>query len=136
MNAKTRLLATLRELCDEIGPEDGAPPKRREGRSSNSIQDQRLAGRVARVVALALGAADDPALAALCVLGGRPDPDPRRIELRLCAPGVRDPAQIEALRARLDAASGLLRDAVAADLQRKRTPRLRFVVLPDEEVAP
>ena len=135
MESKQRLLAALRELCEEIGPDDNQLPKRKEERKSTETQDKRLAGRVGRSVSLALGACEDPELGALIVLETRPDPDARRVLLRLCRPGLHNPAEIEALHARLKAASGLLREAVAADLSRRQTPRLRFALVPDE-VAP
>lgn len=132
MNSRERLLAQLRELCDEIGPEDGAPTKRKERRYSSVTQDQRLAGRVARSIALALGGCDDPLLTTLVVLDGRPDPDARRVLVRLLLPGAPDDEAVDQAHARLLAASGLLRSAVAADLARRLTPRLRFVVLRQE----
>lgn len=131
MNSQERLRAQLRALCAEPGPEDGAPLRRKERRSSSNIADLRLAGRVAQSVALALGATEDPVLSTLVVLGGEPDPDARRVRLRLMWPGCAQPAQLDHAHARLVAAQGLLRAAVAQDLQRKATPRLRFVVQAD-----
>ncbi len=133
MNARERLMAQLRLLCAEPCPEDGQARRRKERRPPRDTQDLRLAGRVARSVALALGAGDDPTLNALVVLEGRPDPDAARVLVRVVLSGSRDPAELDAAHARLAAAGGWLRSAVAQDLARRQVPRLRFEVLPDEE---
>ena len=131
MSNQERALWRMRELCGELGPEDGIDPRefkrRREGESRQEGKQKtlRLCGQIARSIELCLGTATDTLLVQLVVDTVEPAPDASRLRVVMtCDPraGI-DPD--EAL-ARLRRASGWLRSEVAASIHRKKTPVLMF----------
>lgn len=127
MSIDQKLLAQMRALCEEIGPEDGLSPqqlqrRRHAERREINAKDRRLCGQAARSLNLTLPTAADPRLRALLVLRVAPAPDLRR----LCA--YYDPGEqpISETQAALEAARPWLRAELARALHRKRVPELRF----------
>lgn len=113
MNSKKRLEALRRELCSELGPDDGLDPRLR-GRTrdqNNNIRDLRLCGEVARILSLELGD----------VLVERVEPAPDASRLRVWI-------HTDDLDAVLRQQSRL-RAAVAGGIRRKRAPDLIFTVV-------
>jgi ribosome-binding factor A len=85
-----------------------------------------LCREVQRALAAALGALDDPLLAAAYVVAVTPAPDAGRLLVTVAPPaGATD---LALLLERLRRAAGELREELAADLQRKRTPELAFAL--------
>lgn len=114
MISKKRLEAVRRELCSELGPDDGQEPRRRDRPRDErgDIRDLRLCGEVARILSLSL---DD-------VLVERVEPAPDATRLRVWV-RPEDLDRIERQRLRL-------RAAVAAAIRRKRAPDLIFAAVP------
>lgn len=120
----------MRELCAELGPDDGMSPHDLKKLERRRRPPTRLAGQIKRALSLALGAASDPCLAALWVVSVTADPDPGRfrIEVQLLDPALAVPPEI--VEAHLAAARGWLRTEVAGAIRRRRAPDLVFVCLP------
>lgn len=133
----------MRTVCGEIGPEDGVDPRlparsrRRPGVRRSAAGPRPVPGRKARQLAsqvfetlgaVLAGDTGDDLLGALRVVSVEPAPDASRLLVTLAPPATADP---DALRARLDRASGWLRTEVAAAVTRKRAPRLSFQLVPD-----
>lgn len=74
------------------------------------------------------GELDDPTLDGLWVVDVQPEPGGAALLVTVAAP---DHAELEPIRASLDAVRGRLRSEVAAAITRKRTPHLRFAVIPE-----
>jgi ribosome-binding factor A len=126
MNIDKKLLAQMRELCDEIAPEDGLSPaqlrrSRREARRTHR-KDHQLCGQVARALNLALPAAGDPRLQGVIIHRVVLAPDAARLRAEY-DPGGQPLGEVQAA---LEAARGWLRGEVARAIHRKRTPELRF----------
>ena len=79
------------------------------------------------------GLCSDPILQELDVLHVEPAPDSRRLRVVVC-PSSRD-VHVDQVRQRLAAAYGLLREAVATTVRRRRAPELVFEVRLDDEVS-
>lgn len=94
---------------------------------------QQICARAYEVLSLALeGECRDPLLQQLSVRAVLPDPDGSRLAVHVSAPvGESAPAILEAL----ERAKGLLRSQLASELNKKRTPNLRFVLY-DEDKEP
>jgi ribosome-binding factor A len=73
------------------------------------------------------GELEDPTLDGLWVVDVQPEPGGAALLVTVAAP---DGAELEPIRASLDALRGRLRSEVAAAITRKRTPHLRFAVIP------
>lgn len=117
-----KLLARLRELCAEPGPDDGLP--RRRKRRSNRSQDRKLrqlCGAVSRAVGLALGSSTDPVLRACWVTSVEPFPDASTLRVKV---STLESVDFDTLLRSLGAATPWLRAEVATAIQRRRTPRL------------
>ena len=71
----------------------------------------------------------DPYLRDLEVLSVEPGPDRAIVVVTLSAPAT-SAEQLEMVRRCLEAASGVLRSAIAGATNRKRVPTLRFRVIP------
>lgn len=115
MISKKRLEAIRRELCSELGPDDGLEPRRRDRSSEprRDVHDLRLCGQVARILSLEL---DD-------VLVERVEPAPDATRLRVWV-HTDDLGALERRRPQL-------REAVATAIRRRRAPDLVFArVLP------
>lgn len=77
------------------------------------------------------GELDDPTLDGLWVVEVQPEPGGTALLITVAAP---DDAELELIRASLDGLRGRLRSEVAAAITRKRTPHLRFAVIPERAV--
>lgn len=99
-------------------------------RSKSQHKLSQLCAQVEDVVSLSLGDSEDPRLRDLVVESVVPGADASRLLVRVVAPEGADLEQIEALYAALQHAGGWLRRQVAAEIHRKRTPELSFLVLP------
>ena len=139
MNSDARLLARMRELCAEIGAEDGIDPRLLEKRSRHrgpSRKTQQLCGQVSRAISLALASSAEPCLQALTVARVCPAPDVRRLRFELTSTDPRILSDPGATLARVAAAAGWLRTEVGAGLSRRRVPGLVFHWRPPVEVEP
>ncbi|NVB43234.1 hypothetical protein G6O69_35750 [Pseudenhygromyxa sp. WMMC2535] len=85
-----------------------------------------------RVDLVLAGELDDPILDGLWVAEVEPEPGSTAILVTLIVPNDADIAEV---RAHLDAVHGHLRSEVAAAIHRKRTPHLRFALLPERAIA-
>ena len=85
-----KTLEQMRLLVAELDPDDGVPARQRRRmerrQDSHTARQRRLCGQVARALTLALPTAYDTRLSSLVVVEVVPDPDLRRLELRLAAP--------------------------------------------------
>jgi ribosome-binding factor A len=86
-----------------------------------------------RVDLVLAGELADPNLDGLWVLEVAPEPGGAALLITLVAP---DHAELAAIRASLDVARGHLRSEVAAAIHRKKTPNLRFAVIPETALRP
>jgi len=119
-------------LCAEVGPEDGLDPRKffrpKEIRSIDH-KALRLAGHVARTLALSFpGGAEDAVLSECAVVSVEPCLDGSRLLVTIgpARPGAAlDPARV---LERIERVRGHLRAEVAASLRRKRAPELVFRV--------
>jgi ribosome-binding factor A len=110
-------------------------PRGRSGERSvnNQHKLEQLCAQVERALVLTLaGDCQNPILNNLDVYDVTPAPDASRLLVRVCCRF----ASLDELAAAYDAltrAKGLMRSAVAAELNRKRTPELSFVVIAPEQ---
>lgn len=103
-------------------------------RSRNSARRDRklaqLCAQVEEIVSLALGDAADHRLQDLVVQSVSPGPDGARLLVTVVAAPPSDLESLEELHGALESARSWLRQQVAAEIHRKRTPDLAFQVLP------
>lgn len=92
-----------------------------------------LCAQVEEIMSLALGDAADPRLHDLVVRSVSPGPDGARLLVAVVATHPLDLESLEALHGALASARPWLRQQVAAEIHRKRTPDLAFQVLPPWE---
>jgi ribosome-binding factor A len=104
-----------------------ASGRTRGSRHSNDTKALQLCRQVQRRLDLALAELDDPVLQGLWVQSVVQEPGGRALLVEVVVP---DLAAVVPTLARLDAARGHLRSEVAAAINRKRTPHLQFVVVP------
>ena len=98
--------------------------------ASNERKVRQLCRQVHQRVDLVLaGELDDPTLDGLWVVEVQPEPGGAALLITVAAP---DDAELEPIRASLDALRGRLRSEVAAAITRKRAPHLRFAVIPQQ----
>lgn len=117
-----KLLARLRALCAEPGPDDGVRVRRsRRRRGGTDRKLLQLCGTVSRTVGLALGACGDPVLNSCWVESVTPAPDASCLRVTV---QTFEHIDVPAFEAALADASVWLRTEVASAIQRKRTPRL------------
>lgn len=92
---------------------------------------QQACAQAHEVLSLSIeGECRDPVLQQLSVRAVLPDPDGSRLAVYVSAPqGESAPAILEAL----ERAKGMLRSQLASELNKKRTPNLRFVLYDEEE---
>ena len=88
---------------------------------------RQLCRQIHEQIDLTLSSFDNPQLQTLWVLEVAKTPFSSAMQVTLVAP---DEADHNELRHHIDAARGRLRSEVAAAIHRKRTPHLRFVLLP------
>jgi ribosome-binding factor A len=97
--------------------------------TSDQRKIRQLCRQVQQQLELALGGDfDDPALALLWVVDVQPEPGGAALLVTVVAP---DDAELEPIRSSLESARGRLRSEVASAITRKRTPHLRFAVIPE-----
>lgn len=127
MKLDNKELARMRELCAELGHDDGQDT-RRSRRGGNRKKDDRkrkqLCGQVARTVGVSLSTSQEDSLCGLYVVAVTPTDINGRLRVWVAA---HDPAisPAQAL-ARLQAARSWLRSEVAAAISRRRVPDLTF----------
>jgi|GEM_PF-1173376 len=129
------LLERMRELVAEVGDGDGIPSrldKRRERQDQKRQKKGRrktrqLCGQVARILNIELPMSADPLLHGLWVEVVEPAPDTSRLRVTV-RPAAVDDVSPDLRLARLEAARGRLRTAVAEAITRKKSPDLCFVV--------
>ncbi|MCC6898344.1 MAG: hypothetical protein IT377_05180 [Polyangiaceae bacterium] len=88
------------------------------------------------MISLALGASEDARLRELIVHSVAPSAGGATLVVRVVLPGEASIEALEQAYHALAAARGWLRQQVAADIHRKRTPDLDFQVFPSWEAAP
>jgi ribosome-binding factor A len=119
--------------CDELGPDDGADPRKFLRKSEPRVRNRKalqLCRQAAEAIHYALGVdCRDPVLAQLQVVSVEPAPDTSRLLVTLTPAPSAEPRGPAEWPGRLGRASGLLRSAVAAGIHRKRTPELAFRVV-------
>jgi ribosome-binding factor A len=96
-------------------------------------QDRKLAqlcAEIEEIVGLALGDAADHRLHDLVVRSVTPGPDGARLLVAVVATRALDLDSLEELHGALQSARPWLRQQIAAEIHRKRTPDLAFQVLP------
>ena len=105
---------------------------RRHGRFAGGGEHklQQLCSQVEQVVGLALGGAADMRLQEVAVCGVVPAPDGTRLLVSVVPEQPSSWEQLEALQVALERAKPWLRQQVAGEIHRKRTPDLVFSVLP------
>ncbi len=91
---------------------------------------ERLCAQVEQAVSLALGGSEDERLRDLTVESVEPAPDGTRLLVSVVPAGGASLDELDDLYAALGRARGWLRQQVAAEIHRKRTPDLSFRVLP------
>lgn len=130
-----RWLARMRELCGELGPDDGIDPRDLKKPQKSDVPSPtpahdpklaRLGGQICRALNLALGASSDPVLCGAWIARAEPAPDASRF--RVVAGSTGDPDTDSALAAHLTAIRGWLRAEVAHAIRRRRVPELVFTV--------
>ncbi len=112
--------------------------RRRRSTSERSSKHQhkttQLCAQVERALSLTLGGdCTDPTLNSLSVADVTPAPDASRLLVRVIG-SASSPDELVEIYDALARSKGLLRAAIAAELNRKRTPQLSFVVVSAEEV--
>ena len=95
-----------------------------KSRSQTARSIGQLCREVERTLTYALAAAADPRLRDVTLVAVEPSPDPSCVQVTVIA------SDIAELAACLERARGALRAELARSLQRKRTPDLRFVIVP------
>ena len=109
-------------------------------RTRNSAKEDRklaqLCAQVEEIVSLALGDSADQRLHDLIVQSVSPGPDGARLLVAVVATNPLDLDSLEELHGALESARPWLRQQVAAEIHRKRTPDLAFQVLPPWEDDP
>jgi ribosome-binding factor A len=127
----------LESLCTELRPDDGLPPQEyhrrflREPRGPNQARSRQYCKAVYQSLEAGLaGVCADPRLKSLTVQSVETLHGGAKLLVTVTAPES-DPLVLAELEQTLHRASGLLRSIVAAEIQRKRTPQLRFQVLPE-----
>lgn len=130
MNSKKPSRRIHRDLCADVGPDDGIDPRdwqRPEGRRRPGRKLMQLCNQVAETLNVVLaGECGDDVLRDLAVLSVVPAAGSSRLLVTLgfgSLPGSADHAQ---LLQRLEKARGLLRTEVAAAINRRRAPDLVF----------
>jgi ribosome-binding factor A len=119
-------------LASETGTEDGIDPRllpRYERGKVTNRKALQLCRQVERTLSMVLaGLCGDDVLRELMVESVIPAPDSTRLLVTLTR-SRSDAATADEVLARLHRAHGLLRNAVAADLHRRKTPELTFHVM-------
>jgi ribosome-binding factor A len=118
-------------LCASIGPDDGFDPRDDEcgfPRPARNRKALQLCKQVAETLNLALAGCADPLLNDLLVVEVRPAPDSTRM-LVLVQSATKSQLAVPEVREHLERALGMLRQEVARQIHRRKTPDLAFNVL-------
>ena len=126
----------IHDLCAELRPDDGVPPKvlAKRRRSIGSVKAGRhRLEQLCKQVRIALSEAivcdcGDPVIQNLELLSVKPVTGSSVLEVILRSPEA-DLEALEEAERQLKGASGLLRAVVASAIHRKRVPQLRFRVV-------
>ncbi len=97
---------------------------------------ERLCAQVEQVVSLSLGGSEDERLRSLMVESVRVAGDGSRLVVSVVAGADVAPEELDEIHSALVHAGPWLRRQVAAEIHRKRTPDLSFVVLPPWQAEP
>jgi hypothetical protein len=134
----------LASLCAEVRPDDGIPPhilKKRQNRevsASTRVPPRSLPylKAVRQCLDAAFGSVcADPLLTDLTVRSLEPLGKGAKLLVVVEAPSAESP-HLRIIEASLQRAAGLLRSVVAGEVRRKRTPHLRFRVIPRDAGQP
>jgi ribosome-binding factor A len=118
-------------LCEALGPDDGLDPRDDKRASARPVRNRKalqLCKQVAETLSLALSGCADPLLNDLLVADVRPAPDSTRL-LVLVQSATRRPVSLADVSQHLEHARGLLRQEVARQIHRRKTPDLVFEIL-------
>jgi len=115
-------------LCDSFGPDDGRDDKRDSPRAVRNRKALQLCKQVADILNLALAGCADPLLNDLLVVDVRPAPDSTRM-LVMVQSATRTQTSLQDVLGHLERARGLLRQEVARQIHRRKTPDLVFDML-------
>jgi ribosome-binding factor A len=111
-------------------------PSRSHGSPSQHRKFARLCAQVAEVVSLSLGDSADERLRQLVVHSVDPSPDGSTLMVSVLVGADVGLDEIDEVFAALSRARSWLRQQIAAEIHRKRTPDLSFQVLPAWQVEP
>ncbi len=124
-------------VCESLGPDDGVPLELialRQRRRTRQRQPDHKALQYCKQAQHAIHDSlmcdcGDPYLRDLELVAVEPGPDRAVMVVTLAAP-ISSAPELEQVRRRLEAASGVLRSAIAGATHRKRVPSLHFRVVP------
>jgi ribosome-binding factor A len=122
-----------RQLCGDIGPEDGIDPRlaaRATGRKAGNHKGRQLGKEARHVLSLIFaGELGDPVFQDLEIIDVTPTDDGQflTVSLALIDNGI-DTSEALILE-KCQAVSGYLRSAIASSVKRKRVPALKFELL-------
>lgn len=127
MNQSRCWLDRARQLCDELGPEDGVDPRLLPSvhlAEKQSHKDKQLCKVAQRVLSLKMGEFSDPQLQTLSVIKVTSLHAGRSLLVVLSYSGL--PEQEVLVQQSLHAVEGSLRTAIAQSVKRKRIAALKF----------
>lgn len=100
---------------------------RSRGRSErHRRKDAQLCAQVRDAVALVVAESTDPILSRAWVVEATPAPHIGHLQIMVAVP---EDADVDAVHAKLESMAGLVRSEVAAEIHRKKTPSISFVVM-------
>jgi hypothetical protein len=129
MNQSGCWLDRARQLCDEIGPEDGVDPRLQSTAyfsEKPGHKSKQLCKVAQRVLSQMMGEFRDPKLQALSVLKVTSLHEGRSLLVMLSYEDHCLPEQAALILQSLHAVEGLLRAAIARSVKRKRIAPLKF----------
>lgn len=120
----------IRQVCGQIGPEDGVDPRdlarRYQARKPAGRKTSQLCHQVAVTLDELLAEQSDDLLRDLTVVDVEPAPDESRLLVTVAPGPVARPADPVTVIEHLGLAAGRLRTELAAAITRRRTPSLEF----------
>lgn len=132
MNKPTQWLNAARQLCDEIGPEDGIDPRylpRHTETKSRNHKTRQLCREARRILSLILpGEVSDPLLQNLEMVDVTTNDECEFLWVTLIHTDGGVATDNNEIERRLHAMQGFLRSAIARAVRRKRVPALKFKV--------
>ncbi len=129
MNQSRGWLDRARQLCGEIGEEDGVDPRllSSTGTAEKKGHKSKQFGKAAkRVLSLKMSEFSDPKLQSLSILEVTSQHEGQSLLVILCCDDRVSTHQEAELLQKLHALEGSLRAAIARAVKRKRIPSLRF----------